>query len=218
AHRILGELDVGALERALTAIVRRHEILRTTFERSDGTWVQRVHEPFAVRLQIADVSSSSDPERTLAEHARNTFAIRLDPARLPLVRWSLARLSGDDHALLCLEHHVVHDGVSTARFLEELSILYAAQLDGRPDALPPLEVQYRDFAAWQASLASSAAGARMLSYWRRRLLDAPGELPLPLDHPRPPRQTYRGDTLRLRLAPSLEARLETGARELHATL
>lgn len=217
-HRLLGRLDVGALERALTALVGRHEILRTTFERSGGRWMQRVHDPFQVRLPVRDLLKAEDPEAALAEHARRTFSVRLDPGRLPLARWSLARLSAEDHALLCLEHHVVHDGVSSARLLEELAAVYAAELERRPAQLPPLELQYRDFAAWQAGLADTPAGRRTLAYWRRRLAGAPAELALPLDHPRPPRETYRGAVLRVRLPGGLERALERRAHEWGATV
>jgi amino acid adenylation domain-containing protein len=208
-HRVLGELDVGALERSLTALVERHEILRTTFEREEGRWVQHVHEPFTVRLAIEDLGGAPDPERALAELFEQVCSTQLDPARLPLARWSLARLASEHHAFVVLEHHVVHDGVSTAVFLRELAALYRAELRKSPARLPALDVQYGDFAAWQHTLAGSEHGQRTLEYWRTRLADAP-QLELPIDKPRPVRQTYRGRTLRVtlprRLAEALQER------------
>ena len=216
-HRILGTLDAGALQRALTAVVRRHEILRTTFELVDGVWRQRIHEPAPVRLDCADLSATADPERALGELAAERFRIRLDPGRLPLAQWSLARLAHDDHALISLEHHVVHDGVSTARFLEEVAALYAAELGARPGALAEPSIQYQDFARWQGALASSASGRATLEHWRARLAGAPGSLPLPLDTSRPSRQTYRGATLRMTLSSELSDELERRARSWGTT-
>ena len=215
-HRVLGALDIGALERSLTALVERHEILRTTFERERGRWVQRVHDPYAVRLPVEDLSRAPDPERALAEHFERLCSLRLDPARLPLARWSLARMVPDDHALIALEHHVVHDGVSTALFLRELASLYRAEMGVTPSELRPLEVQYRDFAAWQHELADSEHGRRTLEHWRKQLADPP-ELELPLDRPRPPRQTYRGQTLRATLPTPLAEALQARARSWSAT-
>ncbi len=216
-HRILGALDAAALERSLVALVARHEILRTSFHQVDGAWMQRVHDDCHARLPLVDLSTGADRERALSEFAADIFRRRLDPGRAPLACWSLARLAEDDHALICLEHHAIHDGVSTARFLEELALTYAAELSGQSFPVPPLGLQYRDFALWQADLAGSACGEQTLAYWQQQLAGAPAELPLPLDHPRSARQTYRGDTLRLTLAPKLAVALEDRAAAWSAT-
>lgn len=215
-HRILGALDIRALERSLTALVERHEILRTSFERERGRWVQHVHEPFTVRLAIEDLTGAPDPERALADHFEQACRLRLDPARLPLARWSLARLAAEHHAFVVLEHHVVHDGVSTAVFLRELAALYRAELGESEASLPPLDIQYRDFAAWQHTLVESDHGRRTLEYRRKRLAEAP-ELDLPIDKPRPARQTYRGQTLRVTLPVPLAEALRDRAREWSTT-
>jgi amino acid adenylation domain-containing protein len=215
-HRILGALDVGALERSLTALVERHEILRTTFEREGGRWVQHVHEPHQARLVVEDLEGAPDPERALAEHFERVCHTRLDPARLPLARWSLARLAPNHHAFVILEHHVVHDGVSTAVFLRELAALYSADLCATPASLPPLDIQYRDFAVWQHALVDSDHGQGTLKYWGKRLAEAP-HLELPTDKPRPARQTYRGRTLRATLPTPLAKALQERAREWATT-
>jgi amino acid adenylation domain-containing protein len=216
-HRIFGRLDPAALERALAALVRRHEILRTSFHRIEGTWVQRVHESPTVRLPLVDLGGAGDRERSLSDYAADAFRVRLDPERAPAANWSLVRLTDTEHALICLEHHAIHDGVSTALFLEELAIAYTAELEGRRCPLPPLEIQYRDFALWQAGLATTRSGTETLSYWQRQLAGAPAELPLVLDHPRPARQTYRGEALRRALPTSLAADLARRAKHWGAT-
>jgi amino acid adenylation domain-containing protein len=217
-HRIRGRLDVGALERALSAIVERHEILRTTFPRVDGRFVQSVHDPAPVRLHIEDLRSVADPEQALEEHFADVVRLRLDPERLPLVRWSLARVADDDHALIAVEHHVVHDGFTTARFLQELAELYASEVEDREPGLPLPAAQFRDFAAWQQEIADSDVGRRTLDHWLERLSETPSELMLPFDRPRPPRQTYRGATLRHTLPATLAERIADRAAESGATV
>lgn len=215
--QIVGDLDIAALERALSIIVRRHEILRTTFERAGGRFVQVVHGSAPVRLHIEDLSGATDPQRAFRDHLAQITKIRLDPGRLPLARWSLVRLGGEQHALISLEHHAVHDGASTAIFLGELRDIYTAALQRHPGALPDLPVQYRDFACWQADLLESAVGAADLAYWQERLAGAPAQLPLPFDRPRPARQTYRGGTLRHALSEPLIAGLAARAAEWEST-
>jgi amino acid adenylation domain-containing protein len=217
AHRIIGPLDIGALERALSAVIKRHEILRTTFERSDGIWTQNVHESTPVRLVIEDLSKQGDPERALDDHLAGACQVRLDPTRLPLARYSIVRLADQHHALVAIEHHVVHDGISTSLFLAELVALYIAEAGQCPSSLPPPKVQYRDFALWQEDLVRSDYGQRTLAYWRERLAGAPPTIELPFDHPRPARQTYRGDTLRLRVSDELASEVGRCARAYDAT-
>jgi len=188
-----------------------------SFARTRGRWMQHVHEPVAVRLAITDLSDQADPEQALAEHFAGVRGLRLDPARLPLARWSLARLADDHHALISLEHHVVHDGVSTALFLRELAALYRAELERRASPLREPSVQYRDFAAWQVELVASDYAEHTLEHWRERLAGAPRWLELPFDRPRPSRQTYRGESLRLSLPAPLTDALAGCARRWRAT-
>ncbi len=215
--RVLGSLDLAALERALSEMVRRHEILRTTFMRRGGTWTQIVHEPTAVTLPVQDLSGAADVDTAMWQVVERLCRARLDPARLPLARWSLLRLGAQEHVLLSVEHHVVHDGASTALFLRELAVLYTAQVEKRAAALPAPSVQYRDFAAWQASLVESERGRHTLDHWRTRLAGAPETLELPLDRPRPARQTYRGQSLRLTLPEDLAQELRRRGRQWGAS-
>jgi amino acid adenylation domain-containing protein len=217
-HRIVGALDISALERSLSEMVRRHEILRTTFKREQSVWVQNVHEPTPVHLVVEELSAEEAPELALEEHfARVVCATRLDPTQLPLARWSLARLAPDQHAFIALEHHVVHDGVSTALFLRELAELYRSELAKEELAPRHSGIQYRDFAVWQQEVLASAHGQRTLEYWREHLNALPAPLELPFDHPRPLRQTYRGGTLRLTLPSSLTDGLRARARACGAS-
>ncbi|MDP9134224.1 MAG: amino acid adenylation domain-containing protein, partial [Actinomycetota bacterium] len=216
--RLEGSLDRKALERALTEIVRRHEVLRTSFPRVGGEWVQRVHPPFAVDLDVVDLRDEADPGAALERHAAEQFRHRMELGRLPLARWTLARVADDRHVLVHVEHHVVHDGWSFALFLRELTALYAAFADGLPSPLPKLEHRYRDFAAWQRQFGDSAAAADQLAYWSRQLANPPAPPELPFDRPRPARQSFRGGVHRRALPPALAGRLRALAGAEGVTL
>src|SRR6185436_5216535 len=156
--RVRGALDAGALERTLTEIVRRHEIFRTTFPAVDGAPAQVVHEPWTVRLAVRDLGGVPEEARAARLDALLTeeFRAPFDLERLPLVRWSLVRLGEDDHVLVCVEQHLVHDGWSFAVFLRELTAIYPALARGEAHALPEPAVQFGDFAAWQREWVRSA--------------------------------------------------------------
>ncbi len=216
-HRIVGWLDVDALQRSLSVLVRRHEILRTTFAVQEGRWVQQVHQPWDVLLPVQDLRFEQVPEQALQSAFAELHGQRLDPRRLPLIRWSLARTDDSEYALMSVEHHALHDGVSTAILLEELAALYTAELErGAPELARPA-VQYRDFVAWQDELVESDFGAAQLEYWRERLREAPRALEIPIDHPRPSRQTYRGATLREALPAGLVEAIEQRALDWGAS-
>jgi amino acid adenylation domain-containing protein len=207
-----GELDVPALERALAAIVARHEIYRTTFPRQGGGWTGEVHDPFPVDLDLKDLSDAPDPDATLSSLADAQFRRRIPIDELPLVRWRLVRLAGDRHALLHQEHHLVHDGWSMMVMVRELRELYAAEAGGEGVELRSPTLQFRDFAAWQRRLLDTEIASGQLSYWRERLADPPGPMQLPYDRARPARQTFRGDQVVFDLPAQVGQRMRAFAR------
>jgi amino acid adenylation domain-containing protein len=207
-----GELDVGALERALGGIVTRHEIYRTTFPSQDGGWTAEVHEPFPIDLDPKDLSGAPDSDATLAALADAQFRRRIPIDELPLVRWRLAKLGPTRHALLHQEHHLVHDGWSMMVFLRELRDLYAADVSGGAAQLRPQTLQFRDFAAWQRGLLDTEIADKQLAYWRERLSDASEPMELPHDRSRPARQTFRGDQVVVDLPSGIADRLRDFAR------
>ncbi|MGH3933513.1 MAG: amino acid adenylation domain-containing protein, partial [Pseudonocardiaceae bacterium] len=191
--RLRGELNLDALGAAFTAVVARHESLRTTFEQVDGRGVQVVHPPFEVSLPALDLSGLVRCERE-AELARIVAAASVrafDLAFGPLMRVCLVRLDAQEHALLLVLHHIITDGWSMGVLLDELSALYRAGVHGVEAALPALPVQYADFAAWQRDRVSGAALEEQLSYWRAQLDGVP-PLELPTDRPRPAVRTAAG--------------------------
>ncbi len=214
ALRLDGALDARALERALGEIVRRHEVLRTTFREQDGAPLLAV-APFAgFHLPVEDVSSEAEAMRRTAEEAARPF----DLAAGPLFRARLLRLGAEEHVLLVSMHHTVSDEWSLGVLFRELSAHYAAALEGAGPPLPELAVQYADYAVWQRQQLAGETLDRQLAYWRQRLAGAPAVLELPIDHPRPALQTHRGASEPFELSGEILRRLETLGRAEGATL
>ncbi len=207
-----GPLDVPALAAALSEIVRRHEVFRTSFEVRDGGPVQWVHLPAPVALPLVDVAGLPERARETEAEAllRRETRVRFDVARPPLVRWTLVRLGPRLHRLLQVEHHFVHDGWSLAVLFRELRQLYRAFAERRPSPLPELPVQFADFAAWQREWMQGEVLAAELAWWLRRLSGMTPALELPTDRPRPRVQSFRGKGRTL----TLPERLFTAAAEI----
>ncbi|MEH1099579.1 amino acid adenylation domain-containing protein [Micromonospora sp. CPCC 205561] len=197
AVRVRGPLDTTALGAALTEIGARHEILRTRYDTVDGRAVQVIDPPEPVVIDLVDLSDSPAGERgsRLDEVLEAALDVPLDLRKDPPLRTRLIRCAPDDHVLLLVVHHIAFDGWSWGVLARELRTLYAAFAAGRPSPLPPLPLQYADFAAWQREnwLAGPHVDAQV-GYWRKRLsgLDP---LDLPTDRPRPAHWRAAGDGL-----------------------
>ncbi len=218
--RISGPLDVDALERALGALRARHEALRTVFaEREDGP-VQVIHPPAPLHLPLLDLSSLPAEEREAELRRRVDLDANtgFDLEHGPLMRASLLRLEAEEHALLLCMHHAATDGWSTGVLQRELGALYAGFRSGLGDPLPPLPLQYADFAVWQRERLSGAALERQVAFWRRTLAGAPPALELPTDRPRPPVESHCGRTLLFPISADLADGLRGIARDEGATL
>jgi amino acid adenylation domain-containing protein len=217
--RLNGDLDRSALRRALDRIVWRHEALRTTFHSVNGQPVQRVQPCGSVfALQEHDLSASADPENELKRLARQEAGSPFDLENGPLIRGRLIALAAQEHVLLITMHHIVSDGWSLGVFIRELSTLYHAYHTGGEDALPPLSIQYADYAIWQQQRLNGEELQQEREYWRRALEDAPALLELPTDQPRPAQQTFEGDFLPLQFDARLTRELKSLAQRNEMTL
>jgi amino acid adenylation domain-containing protein len=222
AYRVAGPLDVAALEASLGEVVRRHEVLRTTFAAGEeGSEPRQVVSPFrSFLLPLADLSAlpararEAEADRLTAAEASRPF----DLAAGPLFRAALLRTAPRDHRLLLAMHHIVSDGWSVDVLMGELSALYRALAAGEPSPLVELPIQYGDFAAWQRGWLTGAVLEEQLAYWRRQLAGAPEALDLPTDHPRPAVETSRGAHLTTPLPPPLAAAAQAFSRERGVTL
>jgi amino acid adenylation domain-containing protein len=212
-----GVVDVGALERALTEVVRRHESLRTTFPEVDGRPVQCVLDGAPPAFEVVDLSGLGATETALdivATEARRPF----DLTAGPLLRVLLLRCAADEHLLALYLHHIVSDGWSMRVLLREVETLYAGFAAGRTPVLSELPVQYPDYAVWQRRWLEGEELERQLAFWRRHLAGAPEALDLPTDHSRPAIQLYRGAAEPLAWPEDLVADLRAAAHREGATL
>ncbi len=197
AVRITGRLRITALEQSLDAIRARHEVLRTSFAAVDGVARPVVSPEPHHALAVIDLRGLPQAEREveaqrrIAEEARRPF----DLSTGPLLRATLLRLADEDHIALVTMHHVVSDGWSVGVMIRELAAFYDAFSTGRSAAdagLPPLPIQYGDYAAWQRRWLASGVAQTQLEFWKKQLAGLPPLLELPTDRPRPAVQTLNG--------------------------
>ncbi len=220
ALRLRGRLDTRALERALNEIVRRHEALRTSFREVDGSPVQWIAPSLWIPLPLIDLASLPETAREPAAGriTQILLAASFDLVTGPLVRASLLRLAPDLHLFLLDVHHIVTDGWSAGVMNRELIALYEAFAAGEPSPLPPLPIQYGDFARWQRQWLRGETLEAQLAYWRGKLGGALAPLDLPTDRPRPPFQTFRGGSLRLSIPEPAASGLRRLSQEARASL
>ncbi|MGW5876140.1 non-ribosomal peptide synthetase [Nocardiopsis terrae] len=214
ALRLRGELDTGALRRALTALVSRHEVLRTRYPVRDGVPFQEIAPAAEVPLRIVDVPGTEEQAR---EYVSELATAPFDLESGPVLRAHLLRRAEDVHVLLLSLHHIATDGWSTAIIIRELVALYGAERGAGADGLPELPVQYADYAVWQRGRMTGERAAEQLAYWRDRLTDLP-VLDLPTDRPRPGTPTHAGSTLDRVLPARLRDGLNRLARAERVTL
>ncbi|HKX32261.1 MAG TPA: amino acid adenylation domain-containing protein, partial [Blastocatellia bacterium] len=210
--QLRGELDRVALRRALDRIMERHEALRTNFVLVGGEVTQSIGAIEGRRFQLVehDLRRRMNAREELDELIGQESGAAFDLGAGPLIRGRLIRLSEDEHTLLITMHHIVSDGWSVGVLMNELSRLYGAFLRGEADPLPPLGVQYADYAVWQRSWMEGEMLRRQIDYWKEALAGAPARLELPADRPRSATQNYAGASARL----ELDEKLATGVKGL----
>lgn len=220
AIELKGSLDVASLEKALQEIVRRHEVLRTTFKKINDSPVQIIDPSATLSLPIIDLQSipTTDRSEKLQQLAAEDTQKPFNLTDGPLLRVSLLKLATDVHVLLLNMHHIISDGWSLGIFIHELSTLYQAFCDRRPSPLPNLPIQYADFASWQRQWLSGEVLQKQLDYWQKQLAGIPPILELPIDRPRPPIQTSRGNRLFCRIEPNLTQKLKNLSKKSESTL
>ncbi|WP_287314903.1 non-ribosomal peptide synthetase, partial [Moorena sp. SIO1G6] len=215
-----GDINIQALSNSLTELIRRHEILRTTFRVVNGQPVQEIHPPSTLTLPVVDL-------RFLLETERETEGLRIateqlgtafELARGPLLRATLIQLAETDYRLYLAVHHIVVDGESlTCIFWPELEILYTAFYQGLPSPLPELTIQYADFALWQRQWLQGEILSNQLAYWEKQLENLP-QLQLPTDRAHTPQTTFAGSRLCFTLSKDLTEKLKTMSRKEGVTL
>ncbi|HEX5085918.1 MAG TPA: amino acid adenylation domain-containing protein [Blastocatellia bacterium] len=218
--RLQGQLDVSVLERSLSEVMRRHEILRTCFPVFDGRPAQLVLPAQPLALPLHDLTRLSPAERET--EVRRLIAAEVNrPFNLhdgPVMRGQLLRLGIEDHVVLLAAHHIVFDGWSTGVLIREVSALYGAYIRGATPPLGELKLQYGDYARWQRQWLQGDVVARQMEYWRKQLADLPPLLELPTDYARPATQSFNGGNETVELDRDLCDALRTLSRNENATL
>ncbi|QIO34958.1 non-ribosomal peptide synthetase [Bradyrhizobium sp. 1(2017)] len=211
ALRLSGELDVKALRRSIDRLFARHEALRSVFRViDDQPCVVLLPPDDHVPLLEQDLHRRDDREQELAHLCREEAAAPFDLAAGPLIRGRLIRTAEREYLFLLTQHHIVSDGWSIGVLVRELGALYLAFVAGKGDPLPPLAIQYPDYAAWQRRWLSGERLQRQVDYWREALADAPAVLEIPTDRPRPPVRALAGASLPI----EIDAELASGIRRL----
>ena len=218
SFRVVGQVQVDVLQRCLDTLEARHEALRTTVEMVNGRAMQRIHAPRGLPivekdLRAASVSGAPGLETLLQMEAMGSF----DLSNGPLARATLIRTGEQEYYFLLVMHHVISDGLSTQIILRELVLLYESLQGGEPAVLPPLAVQFADYAVWQRGWLQGAALERQLEYWTKSLAAPLPVLEIATDFPRPPIRSANGAKVPLRLSRELVAALTRIGREEGAT-
>ncbi|MEW2304994.1 amino acid adenylation domain-containing protein [Streptomyces sp. NPDC006655] len=216
--RVRGALDTEVLARSFTVVAGRHEVLRTVFDERDGAPVPRVLPAAPVPVQVHDVVGDSAGERYAAgvEFARSLMREPFSLATGPVFRVAVVRLAEDDALLVLVVHHIAIDGTSMRVLWSELSRAYTALAAGREPELPPLPLQYGDYAAWSRDHQTPERLGHQLEFWRQRLAGASTD-ELPTDRPRPAVRTGNGAQFSFTVDGELGAAVNRFSREHNAT-
>nr|AGS49929.1 long-chain-fatty-acid--CoA ligase [uncultured bacterium esnapd22] len=211
--RLRGDVDAGALRRALGGIMARHEVLRTTIGVEDGEGVQLVHETFPLPWSMETVRGAD----AVRERVRRELHAPFDLSRGPLWRALLLDAGGGEHVLVLTLHHLVTDGWSMGVLFRELEALYAAERAGEDAELPELPIQYGDYAVWQRERLRGDVLERELAYWRERLAGVDGGAEVAPDRPRPAQSSQAGAEVELPVSREVADALRRIGREEQAT-
>lgn len=219
---IEGPLDSRALTRAASALVARHQALRTSFRRYGEHFIQQVSYAQPAEVPVTTLASgyvSAGERRDLIDRwCQQQASIPFDLHADSLIRFALAEVGNDQRVLMIVQHHIITDATSTSVLLSDLAALYQAETEGRDAVLPPPTAQQIDFARWQQARLTGDYKATLIEFWRNELEDAAFTLPLPGERPRPPKRSGEGHLVDVYAPPELTERLADCARQHAVTL
>ena len=212
AIRLRGELNLGLFEQSITAIIERHESLRTNFIEVDGEPIQVIKpeiEFTTEEIKLGDIDNDQTEYKLrslISEEARKPFNLSNEN----LFRIKILRLNKNDHVILATMHHIISDGWSMSVMIREIVQQYLAFSNDVPSPLEDLEIQYADFAAWQQNWLKGEVLDEQLNYWKSLFGTRNPILGLPTDHPRPALRSGRGESYFF----ELPASISIGIRDL----
>ncbi|MCJ8271620.1 MAG: condensation domain-containing protein, partial [Psychrosphaera sp.] len=201
-----GKLNAAIIQQCFNDVIKRHQSLRTRFFTEQGKPRQAVNDEFSIELPLIQIDDESEVEALVVTHAQHLF----DLASGQLLKMTLLRLSEVKHILAFNIHHIVSDGWSIRVLFQELKVLYSGYLNKEPALeLPPLEIQYTDYASWQHQLKQQGGFETHLNYWEKQLKGSPQLLELATDHVRAPVQNHQGATITFSLPDGLKQQLNS---------
>lgn len=215
-----GTLNKAAMQQAIHAIVSRHQVLHSVYRETDNECRQHLLTPFDTRIAELDLSalSACEFDEQVRLLARQEALTPFDLANDVMLRVTLLKASEQRHVALFSMHHIASDGWSVGVFIKEFNLLYSAFCQGLPSPLPPLDVQYADYAHWQRGWMQGDVYDQELAYWTRQLDNAPPVHRLPLDKPRPAQPAIVGQKIKRTLSASQLGRLKALCKEQGVTL
>ncbi|MDB9524397.1 amino acid adenylation domain-containing protein [Oscillatoria sp. CS-180] len=215
AVRVQGALSANLLQHSLEQITERHEVLRTAFKDVNGQAQTEIHAEVEIKVPLIDLSALDEHSQRdkIRQQIRLESQQPFELSKPPLVRMKVLQLAEQDHIVLLSLHHIIADGWSMGILVQELAQSYDALRSGKPVELPPLPIQYVDYATWQQQSQESH-----LAYWQNRLQDAPPLLELPTDYPRPAEQSFAGATCEFQLSTKQTQALEQLSQQQGVTL
>ena len=216
-----GPLNYQALQQAFNLIIERHEVLRTTYVKSEDCQpLQIVHAALPLHIQQTDLSlcAAGEQQAELAVITANEAKTPFDLANDLMIRVHLIKRDTERHRLLVTMHHIASDGWSVGLLMTEFSAAYRAFCLSEQPELPALPIQYADYAVWECSKLDSPQFQTDLAYWRKQLQGIPTTHSLPLDFNRPPAQTFSGATYSSRIDTELYAALKTECQQQGASI
>ena len=217
--RLRNRLNLKALEKAYSEIVSRHKSLRTTFSTIEEQPVQIIAPASKQLLTVVDLSElpSAEREREAKRLAEREAVQPFDLSVGPLLRLSVICLGPEDYFILFTMHHIISDGWSMGVLVREVVSLYGAFVTGQPSPLPPLAIQYIDYAVWQRERMKGEAFEQQVEYWKKALTGV-SALEFPLDYPRASMQSFRGAVVNVEIGSEVTAALKELAQREESTL
>jgi len=221
-----GECNITAFDSAFQQLVDRHESLRTSFVTVDGEIRQKIVAKLAFKLNFIDISNENDQPALAQKYVEQDKATPFDLTQAPLMRVTLLKLAQatskpmpkDRYLFIFNIHHIISDVWSLDILMKEFLAFYRDAVLGVKNGLPPLRIQYKDYAAWQNELLRSEAAQTHQAYWHQQLMSPLPKLDLPTDFPRPSVQTFRGNTLHFCLDQPLTESLHKLSHRYEASL
>jgi len=220
AFRLDGNLNLEALHQSWQIIIQRHEVLRTTFDSLEGVPIQVIHESEEVPLTVTNLShlDSQTQQETLKTAVKEVIITPFNLHQLPLLRVHLYQLSEDVNVLVLVIHHIISDAWSLGLMIKELSLSYTAICQGNIKSLPPLSIQYADFANWQRTVFEQTQLPTQLAYWKQKLTGANEILQLPTDYSRPAVASYQGSAISFTINKQISGKFKKLCESQGATL